>query len=170
MNNIIALNCDEIQVSDCDHLFLSGYSWSKHKRTGYYCCSNRDTWDGHQVHAKPIHWFVAKLMGLEIPKGFEIDHIDRNTSNNQRPNLRAASKELQQYNSNIQSNNTFGYTGVFYGKKSTTNPYIAKIRINGKEKYLGKFKTPEEASKVYQAAKKLRDDKEIKKCKEIING
>lgn len=70
-------------------------------------------------------------------------------------------------------NNTSGFVGVNFEERSLINPWVAKIRIDGKIKYLDCFKTAEEASEAYQAAKKLRDDKEIKRCLEIqeaING
>ena len=164
MKIIIALDCSEIQVSDCDHLFLSGYNWTKHNE--YYNCSNKEIWNGKQVHNKPIQWFVAQLMGLKIPEGFEIDHIDRNPSNNQRFNLRVASRRLQQHNRGMQKNNTSGFIGVYFGKRNTNNLWVAQMWIDGKNKNLGCFKTPEEASEIYQAAKKIRDQEEEQRVKD----
>ena len=147
-------------VSECDWLFLVGYSWSLCPRDGYFRCNNRDTFNGYKVHGRAMHWFVAQLMRLEIPEGFEIDHIDRNKFDNRRLNLRAASREIQKFNRNKLSSNTSGYIGVHFDN----NKWIASIRINGKINYLGYFDDPEEASEVYQAAKKERDEKEIAKC------
>ncbi len=163
MKIIIALNCDEIKVSDCDHLFLSAYNWYCNKSTGYYQCTSGGTWNGHKVNGKHLHWFISQRMGLEVPDGFEIDHIDRDKSNNQRPNLRIASSRLQKYNASMKKTNTSGHVGVDYEKRSTINPWVARIRINGKRKNLGCFKTPEEASEKYQAEKKIRDEKEIER-------
>ncbi len=169
MKIIYALNCDEIQVSDCDHLFLSGYNWRKDKQWGYYRCSNGGTWNGHKVNAKPMHWFVAQLMGLKVHEGLEIDHIDRNKTNNQRNNLRVASRSLQKYNINMHRTNTSGFVGVHFREKCIFNPWQTQIMINGKHKNLGCFKTPEEASEVYQAAKKIRDQKEIERIEQLYS-
>ena len=154
-------------VSDCDYLFLSGYRWYYDKNTGYYKCSNYEIWNGHQINSKRIHWFVAQLMGLKIPKGYQIDHIDRNKPNNQRNNLRAVSRRLQMCNKNMLITNTSGYTGVYFKNDYYRNkPWVACIKLaNGKSKHLGYFKTSKEASEVYQDEKRLRDEKEINRCK-----
>ena len=167
MKTIIANDGTELQVSDCDHLFLSGYSWGPDGR-GYYRCTNRGTWNGHKICGKRLHWFIVQLMGLVTPKGFEIDHIDRNKANNQRCNLRVVSKELQMQNRSIHKDNTSGFIGVCFHKQA--NKWMASISINNKQKHLGYFTTPEEASKIFQAARKIRDTKEIKRCEEVING
>ena len=167
MKTIIAFDGTELLVSDCDYSFLSKYSWSKDS-CGYYKCTNRGTWNGHEIHNKLIHWFIAQLMNLDIPESFTIDHIDRNKLNNLRSNLRVASKILQNHNRGMMKSNTSGYTGVTFNRQCKLKPWQTSICMpNGKRKYLGIFKTPEEASKVYQVAKKRRNDKEIKRCLKI---
>ena len=166
MKTIIALDCTMLLVSDCDHLFLSGYNWSNNSH-GYYSCTSGGTWNGYKVNGKRLHWFIAQLMGLEIPEGFEIDHINRNKLDNQRLNLRIASRRLQTQNTDSYKNNDSSFIGVYFNKNSKSNPWVARISINNKREHIGSFKTPEESSEAYQAAKKLRDDLEIKKCLEI---
>ena len=107
-------------------------------------------------------------MKLEIPDGWTIDHIDRDKFNNQRSNFRPATLRLQRYNTDKKKNNTSGFLGVSFQKECTIHPWAAKIQMpDGKYKHLGTFKDPKEASLVYQAAKKIRDDAEIKRCKEL---
>ena len=138
MKIIIAINCDEIKVSDCDYLFLVGYRWSYNKKTGYYHCSIREIWDGQQINGKPFHCVIAKLMGLKIPKGYQIDHIDRNKADNQRNNLRVASRRLQRYNQDKRKSNTSGYPGVTFYSKKKINPWMARICLpTDKQKFLG---------------------------------
>ncbi len=166
MKIIVAIDGTELQVSDCDYVFLSKYNWSRNSK-GYYRCSNGGTWNGHKINGKTLHWFVAQLMKLKIPEEFQLDHIDRNKLNNRRSNLRVVSKELQAQNKGEYRNNTSGYVGVCFHKRRIINPWIARIQINSKRKFLGYFKTPEEANEKYQAAKKIRNDNEIKRCQEI---
>ncbi len=164
MKTLIALDCTELQVSDCDHLFLSGFNWGILGK-GYYRCTNRGTWNGHQTHGKLMHWFIAQRMGLKIPKGFQVDHIDHNPLNNRRSNLRVVSLVAQAQNHGIRKDNKSGYFGVYLDKPS--GKWKTGIRANGKRTHLGLFDDPKEASEVYQAAKKIRDDIEIKKCKDL---
>lgn len=49
--------------------------------------------------------------------------------------------------------NQFGYKGV----KFLHNKYEAQIQINGKNVYIGRFNTPEEAGNAYSEAKKIKD-------------
>lgn len=82
MKIIIAIDGTELQVSDCDYDFLSKYNW-RPDNNGYYRCSNRGTWRGYKINAKYLHWFIAQLMRLKVPKDYTIDYIDRNPLNNQ---------------------------------------------------------------------------------------
>jgi len=80
-----------------------------------------------------------------------IDHIDHDTLNNQKHNLRITSKLYNDKNRRGQnSNNTTGYRNVcFYNGK-----YLVQLQINKKNKLLGKFDIPEEAN---QFAIKMRE-------------
>ena len=104
-----------------------------------------------------IHRLVA-LAFLENPdnKPF-IDHIDNNPANNNVKNLRWATNQENLANTNKYKNNTSGYKGVSFHKQH--NKYGAQIRINGKQKHLGYFKTAEDASQTYEAkAKEIHKD------------
>ena len=72
-----------------------------------------------------------------------VDHIDNNRINNHISNLRWATARENQHNSKISINNTSGVKGVHFDKH--TNKWIAKIRIDGIEIYLGLYTTLEEA-------------------------
>ncbi len=52
----------------------------------------------------------------------------------------------------IIKSNTSGYRGVTFDK--SRNKFLAQIRFKNKRYYLGRFDSPEEASKSYQEAKK----------------
>lgn len=80
----------------------------------------------------------------------EIDHIDRNTSNNRLANLRPANKSLNQANRARRKGNTSGKKGVVWSKAN--NAFVATIKVNGKSHYLGRFDTPEAAHVAYMDA------------------
>jgi hypothetical protein len=83
--------------------------------------------------------------------GETVDHKNGNTLDNTRENLRICSRAENSRNAKKHIDNRSGYKGVRPHKRSGL--YNACIRINGKHKSLGYYKTPEEAHEAYcQAA------------------
>lgn len=78
---------------------------------------------------------------------FEIvDHIDSDRENNAPSNLQIVSKR---YNSSREKSLKSGLpTGVVWHKRD--KKFMSYIKINGKTKFIGYFKTSEEASSAYQ--------------------
>ena len=120
------------------------------------------TINGFYVHFKVKPLGVTKINGKDVrrcirlhrwimncPKHLEVDHINHNTLDNRKCNLRKVTNRENQLN---KRNNTSGCPGVRWhsqGKK-----WNARITIKGKEKSLGMFDTFEEAVRVrYEALK-----------------
>lgn len=82
-----------------------------------------------------------------------IDHIDTNKDNHRFSNLREATYLENSWNHNVRIDSKTQVKGVTLCK--STGRYRADIRIAGKTKNLGRFKTVEEASNAYAAAAKL---------------
>lgn len=86
-----------------------------------------------------------------------IDHIDGNPGNNKIGNLRAATKNQNEYNTGKRKNNTSGFKGVSW--HSQKNKWRATIFINSRQMTLGLFETPEEAFDAYcRASKKFHGE------------
>ncbi len=104
-----------------------------------------------------------KIIGLHTyllgtpPEGLEVDHIDRDTLNNQRANLRWVTPTVNLRNRNLQRNNTSGFRGVCWSKKA--GKWSAQIKVNGKLVNLGYFES-------LKAAAVVRSEAEIKLWKE----
>ena len=81
----------------------------------------------------------------------QLDHINGSRSDNRLANLRAASHSENQHNQRKpRSDNKSGFLGVFpYRGK-----FRAMIRIDGKQRSLGDFSTPEAAHEAYLKAKR----------------
>ncbi len=92
-------------------------------------------------------WFTGKFPTSKE----EIDHINGNRLDDRPENLRIVSHTLNARNHKKHKDNTSGYTGVYYNKMSITNPYMASVKVNGKNKHLGVFSTAEEAYAARQA-------------------
>lgn len=79
-----------------------------------------------------------------------IDHINRNPLDNRRENLRICTQQENQFNHSVHCNNTSGSTGVYWHKN--TNKWIAQIVVNGEHRYLGGYKSKEEATNARKQA------------------
>ena len=82
-----------------------------------------------------------------------LDHINEIKDDNRLVNLRLATRQENGHNISIlRITNKSGFIGVSWNKKP--KKWLASIAINGKNKHLGLFNTPEEASEVYLKAKR----------------
>ena len=78
----------------------------------------------------------------EIPEDLSLDRIDVN-GNYEPSNCRWATRTEQNYNQRIRKDNTSGITGV--RSEPRYNTWVASIRLNSKNIYLGSYKTLYEA-------------------------
>lgn len=90
----------------------------------------------------PLAWFY---MTGEWPNP-EVDHRDRNRSNDRWSNLRLGTRAQQMMNGSYRSKS--GFRGV----NRNYNRWQARIRTDGIARYLGSFATPEEAHAAYVKA------------------
>ena len=126
------------QVDDTDYEWLMKWRWQAQKEKHS---------DKHYAVAA-VNGKLTKMhrliMGVTDPK-ITIDHIDRNTLNNQTLNLRKATPLQQSWNRGNQKNTLSKFKGVsiirIYKRKLKDgsvnihvykNPFSAKIRLNGK--------------------------------------
>jgi hypothetical protein len=140
----------EFQLDDEVYERVKGYRW-------YIVCKK---YARRQVRTRlglmwmQLHW---EPIGMP-PIGLTVDHVDRNPLNNQRANLRFATKQQQSWNakSRVRSNTSCRLKGAFVCKSSSLNPWKSWIMKNGKRFYLGVFPTAQAASDAYyKAAKRL---------------
>lgn len=94
------------------------------------------------------HRIIYKLLYNEEPE--QIDHINHIRHDNRPVNLRAATRQENSKNRNMQSNNTSGITGVDWNKP--TGKWRARIDVGGKKINLGLFADIEDAAEVRNAA------------------
>lgn len=81
----------------------------------------------------------------------QIDHINRNPTDNRLVNLREANRSEQMQNRGIDKRNKSGATGVSWDKD--LSKWRAKICLNRKQIHLGVFTEKEAAAEAYRKAK-----------------
>ena len=95
-----------------------------------------------------LHNYLFEPMKCE--KGFKRDHININTLDNRKRNLRIITDSLSVINQNLRKDNIIGFKGVVMRKNKNDVKYYAQINFNKKWIYLGTYNTPEEAHEVYK--------------------
>lgn len=145
------------QVSDEDYDRVAQYKWyvnrDKPRRDGtcrWYVARNIRRADGRQTR----QYLSRFILGVADP-GVEVDHIDGNGENNQRENLRAVSKSVNQRN---QYKHRAGHlSGVHFHPKGKTRPWQAYVCVRRQVHSLGYFATEQEAHDRAEAARIARD-------------
>ena len=139
-------------VWESDYEWLMQWKWYAERRP-----ENGKFYAARTEHNKgnPLHFFMHRvIVGLEIGDPLEGDHkYPPNTLDNRRSNLRKSDRYGQAQNTRKKSNNTSGYKGVSYDKRS--KGWKAQIMARGKYRFLGRFATKEAAYAAYCAAAKL---------------
>lgn len=122
---------------------VSKYRWNINK-DGYAFSrkSRKEHPEKKQVIIK-LHRFV---LGLGKNPEIIVDHIDGDTLNNSKDNLRIVTTSQNQMNCKTSIRNKINVKGVSYHKGA----YRACIWIDGKSKHLGRFATIEEAKRSLQ--------------------
>ena len=115
--------------------------WDKNTRSYYVFGSIKNSqgkWSSVQLH----RWILNINSSDKV-----VDHINHNTLDNRRNNLRILTDaENKQNRKGAQKNNLSGIRGVHWSKHA--KKWQARARLNKKDYFLGLFDTKEEAAKV----------------------
>ena len=131
------------QVDDDDYEFLMQWKWYIHvsKNNNYVCRSARIGEYSNKRCAIKMH---RVILGITDSKVF-VDHKDHNGLNNQKNNLRVATRSQNNTNRKSKRNGTSIYLGV----SKFNNKWRASIRSNGNYFYIGLFISEIDAAKAY---------------------
>jgi hypothetical protein len=110
------------KIDDEDRELVEQYTW--YACNGYYATTVKE---GSPIGVPGKNLYMHRLIMLP-PKDVEIDHINRDKSDNRKSNLRFATRKTNNNNMPIRRDNKSGLVGVSYGKRD--NVWISKI--NGK--------------------------------------
>lgn len=95
-----------------------------------------------QINVAQRIWRAHRLAWLFMtgdvpPKGFEIDHINGERSDNRWSNLRQVSRRQNNYNLGISKRNISGTKGVSWIARN--NKWLARLKVDGRIIHLGEF-------------------------------
>jgi hypothetical protein len=150
-------------IDDENYEWLNQFKWYAHRYKSKY--SNKELFyavRNVQYNNKKKTIFMHRLL-MNAPNGIIVDHHDQNSLNNQKYNLRFATKGQNTTNSPkpvCYGNNktTSQYKGVSFDKsRQKWEAYIGFGKINGKCKktHLGRFNSEIDAALAYDKAAKI---------------
>ena len=88
---------------------------------------------------------------MNTPTGLVVDHIDHDTLNNTRNNLRNVTVSGNLQNQNIQRKSKSGYRGVIWFKP--TGKWMVRVQVGKKSKFIGYFTDVNEAGRIAHEAR-----------------
>jgi hypothetical protein len=143
------LSGGETVVDICDVHLMESRAWrvTQHKGRGQkeatpYVETHPKTTDTKRV-------YYLHRMILNAPDGLLVDHINGNTLDNRRCNLRLCTPTQNSAGKRSERKHS-PYRGVY--KSHTGKPWGAQIRRDGVRVHLGLFDTPELAAEAYDNA------------------
>lgn len=130
-------NC-EFLVDDQDLPLIDGLVWEV-VQSGRVSTKSLGAW-------VTLHRFIVR----HVPDGMVVDHINGNPLDNRRANLRVCTRAQNSQNVKRRSSNKSGYKGVSWD--SERGKWVAKIAVENKDHFLGRFDSKEAAAMAYAAA------------------
>jgi hypothetical protein len=135
-------------VDDEDYELVMQYRW--HVTEAKRPRKQGVTEAGPYVVCQPRRGVSRVRMHTLITGWNYVDHKDHDGLNNQRSNLREATASLNGANRRKMAGYSSVFKGVSWLKKQRI--WVAKIRIDGQLRYLGRFRNEADAARAYDAA------------------
>lgn len=136
--NIFSIVDDEIFETVKD----ISWSFQENRKNGHkYVRSNNN----ERIY---LHRYI-----MNNPVGFVVDHINGNTLDNRKENLRVCTNSQNSSNQKIRKNNQYGLKGISFDRRR--GKWYARIKSNNVTKYLGSFYSRYDAALAYNKASKL---------------
>lgn len=140
---LIPLTKDKFAIVDADdYVMVSRFKWSAEQNT-----RSKDFYSVFKKGGRRV--YMHRLI-LKTPDGMVTDHINHDTLDNRKINLRNATDSQNRKNRRKARNNKSGYKGASFNRRCSK--WVANILIDGKYKHLGYFPTVIDAAKAYDAA------------------
>jgi hypothetical protein len=152
----IPLTRDQIAIIDDEDADLVDDGWytltcRSTSYTIHYACRQAPSPGGRRALILLHRVILERMLGRKLERADVVDHINLDGLDNSRSNLRLASNQENQRNKRVTCiRKSSHFKGVTWHKH--TGKWQARIAVNKQSKYLGVFKTEEEAAKAYDIA------------------
>lgn len=130
----------DILIDDDDFELISGYNWGIKRKY----VVGRIKGGSHKRHNVSMHRLILNLTDPTIIT----DHINHNTFDNRRENLRICTSKENSRNKQKHKRNTTGYKGVYCEDFA----YVANIGFERRLIRVGRFRNIEDAARAYDSA------------------
>lgn len=133
-------------VDDEDFERLSKYKWTAKWKAGtgsFYAAR------GFSANGRKCTAYMHRET-IQTTSGFHVDHVNHDTLDNRKENLRLCSFSGNQANQSIVKRNTSGFKGVSWSREN--KKWRASIKVNLKARYLGFFDSATDAARAHDMA------------------
>ena len=147
---IIKISGYDVIIDDEDFNIISGKKYNIDNATllrSGHCYFLRNVKVDGKYTVSSLH---RDIMGCKPRDGTVIDHINRNTLDCRKENMRFCTRAENSRNNKIRTDNVSGIKGVSWVKSSKRWQVV--IKYNGKLIHCGTFKDIEDAKKSYENA------------------
>lgn len=137
-----------IKLTQNKYALIDGEDYSKISEFNWHACKDdyrfyarKCLFKGRKKTSESMHRMILNYPDAK----WQVDHINGDTLDNRKSNLRLVTQSQNQANRGLPITNTSGYKGVHksYGK------WRSVIYKNGRRIHLGMFQSIQEAAKVY---------------------
>lgn len=137
-----------VDADDYERLIV--FNWFPHESNGGVLYAVRNVWNGSTQtnYRSRMH---REIMGVVKGDRRDVDHINGNTLDNRKENLRVVTHQQNRQNTRGWANASSRHRGVSWDKQRSM--WKAQATVAGKNKLVGRFKTEDEAA---EAARSFR--------------
>lgn len=132
-------------VDDEDFDYLNQWKWYANNLKGKFYAVRSES-----INKKYTGCLLMHRVIMNPTKGLVVDHINGDTLNNQKNNLRNCTHADNIKNQKLSISNKTGFRGVSWHKNNKV--YESRIRSNNISYYIGSFNNPIDAAKAYNEA------------------
>ena len=135
------------KISPMDYYWLSSLKWSVTGKDGKFYAVRGVRTGPREIKLRSMQREIMKAI-----KGKLVDHRNAESLDNHRENLRLATRSQNSYNrqKTKTKKSSSKYRGVTYFARA--RKWVARIKYQGKSRWLGYFEKEEDAARAYDAA------------------